>query len=206
MNDIQCRSIYTLNVNVIQVRQLLKVIKKIPININVVMESVINECDNYQIKIVVGTVDPTSTERGGATSKSNTNQQQNKVFVKILEALNIKYKINHVVQILNFQNVSHTPGLLYAFFNSLYCSDIDVKYSEFTFEGPYKVPLVPCECGESEYTKTSTITQIFEISERQLEKSIKVLKKVDIDSQNICINKFDIGKTICGRCGPEIIL
>lgn len=189
MNVVQSRLIYSLKLNFSKVNLLLKAINKY--KLNSVLTSIINNFDCYLVKIIIGSINPNDDD----------NIKQNKIFIKILDKLNIEYKLNSSSQILTYINVNNTPGLLYAFNNSLYCEDVITKYSGTTLQGIIKEPL--CEClGKIVRTGPNLI---FEVDKKYLNKALKILENVQNDSKEICINKFDIGKTICGKCGPELI-
>ena len=147
----------------------------------------------YLVKIVVGTDDPNTTDRGGGPA---TNQQQNARFRDILTSFKISFKVSTVVQLFNLEALTGTAGAYRVFLVALLCAGIAVRAS---YQGePARLlappPLPACQTG--------VVTAIFEVPKQQAAKALEVLRALDLrfPEAQLCLNTRNVGeKCQCKR-------
>lgn len=201
MNEVRVRDLYTLKISPSKISRLLSRLEESQIYHNVVGDFAVAKCGEYLVKIVIGTVDPDNVASGGAGTPDNlntrmTNTVQNESFVAILKSLSIDYEITKAIQIMNF-GVSSTavPGLIYTFYNTLYCGGVNVL-SQFMSRPYYLSPPQVCECNPSGFA-TNVSTYIFEVAAKDAAKAAALATNADGNSKTLCINKFNVGGTYC---------
>jgi hypothetical protein len=151
-----------------------------------------NHRPEFDVRMVVGTNDASSTIRGGGPW---SNDDQNTQFRDILSALDVAYRITSVVQVVNPEALSPTPGIYRVLLVSLACSGVSVLGSYF---------------GEPILSQTATAqsrqqalsnprcapglaTMFFEVVEHELGSACDVLRNIRLDDADaqLCLNRHN---------------
>lgn len=145
------------------------------------------------VTIVVGTDDPHSLQRGGAGDPLNpdvnrTNERQNQQFQCNMYSLGIRWCEQNVIQILNVQTVTGTPGIYRIYVAALICAGIKVRQL-YLGEPALTLPLVSCT-GSSQFV-SGINTAFIIVDPGDLQHAICVLSRLNLtfpfDESQLCI-------------------
>lgn len=202
--EVVSRSQYTFYATDKQVACLLtaNVKKDNPTIVNVVAVSSMKIKKNKNlVKIIVGTDNPNDPRTGGAGDPTNpdplrTNKLQNKQFQKNLKKYEIDYTKDEVIQILNVEKITGTPGIYRIFLASLVCEGISID-AFYIGEYALTIPLVTCGCSDNTTQfKSEIVSAIIQVPQRKLEKAINILTGIDLtapfDEDQLCINAINV--------------
>ena len=186
VSPVALRALYSLQLTKTELQQLLNSLLH-PVSTpypNVVAYDIETNCatGGYRVKLVVGTVDPDVLASGGAGTPVNPNpsmttENQTTALLKIFKQLKLCYRQGVVVQVINVERTTGTPGTLLIAQNALTDAGIP-SLSAFSGFPAFVLPAVQCPEAVLGYN-TGSFSNILEVRpEDALEAYAVVLKAV----------------------------
>ncbi|AYV80448.1 MAG: putative ORFan [Harvfovirus sp.] len=174
-----------------------------PHEVNIVGISIIKISKNKNlVKVVVGTDNPNNSAAGGAGDPADpdplrTNSLQNEQFRKNMKQYGIKYSKEKVLQILNVEASTGTPGIYRIFISALVCCGIDID-AFYLGEDALDIPLVRCKCADRTFEyKANVVSAFIQVPRKQISQAVAILKNINtavpFDESQLCINADNVG-------------